>query len=356
MGFHGNDLPVFLGNPTRLPDLTEEPEPELDFRAKFTRLYAQSITALAPHAEAIKARLVALHAQLNNLPGLLQKQSVKEQISVFTLAAFLAPLALLSTLDRPQPPVKSAGAAAPEPPPPVFALDQRLAFAQNLRDRLLSNAIALAMKAPPPLSPLLKSSDVGQTPNENEQSEAPRPTEADDDQDVSGMSVQQITHDDGPMWSFPFKSGAYVVGELPRSPESSFRAELAMSDVMIDASGRANVADNEDAATAPVPKIKQNKLAKRKKVVAQKRRPPQSNQMTAAAAPQPTGIPGEPNLPPPPILFFLGAPPPQSAQPVQPPPTAAPAPAAAKAPPPIAPPASKPWAPNSLSDVFKDAY
>lgn len=356
MGMYATDLPVFLGNPTRLPEITEDPEPERDFRAKFTQLYARSASALAPHADAAKAQLVALRARLHALPGLWQHQSVKEQIAVFALAAFLAPLALLSTLDRPRQTLNNAGAVAPEPPPPTFELDQRLAFAQPLRDRLLSNAFALAMKTPPPpLSPLVKGSDAGQAPAEDEQSEAPPPAVAEDDPEVSGTSVQQ-NDDDGPMWSFPFKSRPYVVGDLPLSPETSFRAELAMSDSMSDASERENVAGNEDAATAPVPKIKQNKLAKRKKVVAQKRRPPQSSQMTAAAAPQPTSVPGEPNLPPPPILFFLGAPPPQSAQPVQPSPAAAPAPAAAKAPPPVSPPASKPWAPNSLSDVFKDAY
>jgi hypothetical protein len=125
-----------------------------------------------------------------------------------------------------------------------------------------------------------------------------------------------------------------------------------MSDSMTGASERANVVQLDDTVIAPIAKVKQNKLTKPKKVATQKRRPLQSNQMTAAASQQPAINPGQPNLPPPPILFFLGAPPPPAAQPIQ----ALPAtPPAAKAPP-VSPPASKPWAPNSLSDIFKNNY
>lgn len=360
-GVHTNDLPVFLVNPTRFPELTEEPEPERDFRAKLALLYAQSAAVLAPYANAIKARLTGLRTHLYDLPALWRRDNVKEQIKKLAVAAFLVLLALLSTLDRPQQPIKNAGVVAREPPPPAFDLDQRLAFAQNLRDRLLSNAITLSMQtsmpalAPlPTLAPLSIDRDAGQISTKAEQSETPT---VDGDQERSRMAVPQIAADDDAKWRFPFDSQPYVAGSLPRSPDGSFRTELAMSDVMTDRINRASVAENEneDAAAAAVPKVKQNKPAKRKKAVAQKRRAPQNNQMTAAAAAQPTGVPGEPNLPPPPILFFLGAPPPQSAQPVQTPPSAKPAPAVPKAPP-APPPANKPWVPNTLSDVFKDAY
>lgn len=360
-GVHANDLPVFLVNPTRFPELTEDPEPERDFRTKLAQLYAQSATALAPHVDAVRAQLIALRARLYDLPGLWQQQSVREQITTLVLAAFLAPLALLSTLDRPQQPLKNAGAIAPEPPP-VFDLNQRLSFAQSLRDRLLSNAITLSMQTPTPalaplptLTPLPLDRNAGQISAEAEQSETPSPI-ADHNHEASGMTIPQIAADDDATWRFPFDSQPYVAVDLPRSPDGSFRAEFAMSNIMSNRSYRASVAENEneDAAAAAAAKVKQNKPTKRKKVVAQKRRPPQGNQITAVATPQPAGVPGEPNLPPPPILFFLGAPPPQSAQPVQAPPSAAPA--ATKAPPPAPPPANKPWVPNSLSDVFKDAY
>lgn len=352
-GMHSHDLPVFLVNPTRLPELAEEPTPERDFRGKLAALYAQSAAALAPSAEAAKAHLMAVRTRLYDLGDLWQRQNVREKTAKLALAALLAPLAFLFTLDRPQHGLKIAEATAPQKPAPIFELDQRLAFAQNLRDKLLSNAITLAMNAPqPPLSPLLKDADANHPPTQGVQSAAPTPDGANDSPVTSGMAVPLLSADDGAKWTFPFASRPYVVGDLPRSPESSFRAEFAMSDSMNGASERANVVQLDDTVIAPIAKVKQNKLTKPKKVATQKRRPLQSNQMTAAASQQPAINPGQPNLPPPPILFFLGAPPPPAAQPIQ----ALPAtPPAAKAPP-VSPPASKPWAPNSLSDIFKNNY
>lgn len=352
-GIHSHDLPVFLANPTHFPELAEDPEPERDFRAKLAELYAQSIAAVAPSAEAAKAHLIAVRERLYDLRGLWQRQSVKEKTAKFAIAALLAPLAFLFTLDRPQHGLKTPEATAPQEPTPIFELEQRLAFAQNFRDKLLSNAITLAMNAPPPpLSLLLKGGDASQPPNMGVQSEAPTPDGAGDSQGTSGLAVPLLSADDGAKWTFPFASQPYVVGDLPRSPESSFRAELAMSDSMNGVSERASVVQLDDTVISPIPKVKQNKLTKPKKVATQKRRPSQSNQMTAAASQQPAGDPGQPNLPPPPILFFLGAPPPPAAQPIQALPAAPPA---AKAPP-VSPPASKPWAPNSLSDIFKNNY
>lgn len=352
-GMHSHDLPVFLVNPTRLPELAEEPAPERDFRGKLAELYAQSAAALAPSAEAAKAHLMAVRTRLYDLGDLWQRQNVREKTAKLALAALLAPLAFLFTLDRPQHGLKIAEATAPQKPAPIFELDQRLAFAQNLRDKLLSNAITLAMNAPPPpLSLLLKGGDANHPPTEGGQLEAPTPDGASDSQAASGMIVPLLSPDDGAKWTFPFASQPYVVGDLPRSPESSFRAEFAMSDTMNGASERASVVQLDDAVIAPIPKAKQNKLTKAKKVATRKRRPPLSNQMTAAASQQPASNAGQPNLPPPPILFFLGAPPPPAAQPIQ----ALPAPPPAAKAPPVSPPASKPWAPNSLSDIFKNNY
>lgn len=344
------DLPVFLVNPNRLAPLPEEEEPsKFDLRSRLSELSEGATAKLSPfyHAAQIKSKL--LSQRLHSLPSAWQQGHVRENAVRAALIALVFPLALLAVFERAPSPVKTSPvhAQAPKPAPPAFDLDKRLAFAQNLREQLLANAIALSLK-PKTLPETMNGSASSDT---QAQSVVPR------DLDSGTAPAPQIATDDR-TWSLPFGGQNYIPSDLPRTSEGSFRATTALSDLMTDKVERPTVAEYDERTVVPAPKAKQEKIGKRKKAVAQKRKPAQQvNQMTAAA--QPTLAQPEPNLPPPPILFFLGAPPPtaQPAQPVQVAPVQSPPASAAPATAPQSPPpANNSWVPNSISDAFKNAY
>ncbi|MFA5956534.1 hypothetical protein [Hyphomicrobium sp.] len=298
-----HDWPAFLVNSNRTEPLIEEtPAPAADFQSRIKLATGELSASLSARYLDAKDRLNSLGQQSRDLPGIWQRHTMREQTSRIALIAVVAPLLLLATPGRAPP----TDTPAPRPvhvslpTPPVFDQEVRLAFAQGLRDRLLSNAIALSLKGPVPLD-----TDGGR-------SEAPPivsqpPTVADADAPVPPRVIL-----DDRKWSLPFGSQRYAPADFPKTPGGSFRAEIAMSDLM---DVRQTVAQNDVPVVTPAPTAKEIQAPRRKKVVAQKkRRPAPVNQMTASAAAQPTITQQEPNLPPPPILFFLGAPPPPQSQ------------------------------------------
>lgn len=305
VGSQPHDLPVFLVNPDRtLPTLETPSSPASDFRDRFSLLVADATGKLSPRYLAAKSAWNSFEQKVRRFPDLWQGDRVRKHAAQFAFIALLFPFALAATFDRPTSSVKATPIAAHARatiPPPVFDLEKRLAFAQNLRERLLSNAIALSLKAPPPTEDGVYGSDAASLsmPDETLVSSPP---------DAGTSAATQMAADNR-TWSLPFGGQDYIPAELPITAAGSFRTETALSDQANDTSQRATIAEADVPAATPVKKKKSQKIAKRTKSVAQKRRPPaQVNQMTAAA--QPVPVQQAPNLPPPPILFFLGAPPP----------------------------------------------
>ena len=180
------------------------------------------------------------------------------------------------------------------------ALEERLGFAQGLRDRFSPSDVAIALERPAPEATVREVAPI----------DPPKPTfiERAPEYNVPDPTTPKVALDERE-WRLPFDSHAYEPTDLAETPDASFRTEIAMSALMDPVT---TVAENDAATTRAAPRAKAG-LVKRKKRAAKYRRATPPNQMTAAASQAPTIIAQpQPNLPPPPILFFLGAPPPQA--------------------------------------------
>ncbi len=281
-----HDLPVFLSDRDGQVHLGDEPD----------YLATNNIF------NSVRERTRALHSL-----SLWQQENAKELSARIALMALVVPLAMLVTPEQARLPIKTAPVAHTVAPLPVFEFDQRLAFAQGLRERLLSNAIASSLQSSSPSKP---ENEAGNIPA-GEQHVGTLPPIIDPPAPGADVPVPQVATSDE-AWRLPFGSQTYVPLDLPRTPSESFRNEAAISDLVASKDTLPNVAENITASAALVSKVKPRRPAKRTRTVAQKRRPRQVNQMTASAAAPPPAARQEPNLPPPPILFFLGAQPPQS--------------------------------------------
>jgi hypothetical protein len=302
-----HDLPAFLVNPDRtIPALEAPSSSASDFRDRFSLLVNDTTGKLTPRYFAMKSAWNALEQKAHGFPNFWQGDRVRKHAAQFAFIALLFPFALGTTFGRAPSLVKAApidAHAQAAISAPVFDLDERLAFARALRERLLLNAIALSLKVPPPTEDRVDGSDAASLSVPDE-TQAPSPPDAD-------MSAATQIAADNRTWSLPFGGRDYIPAELPITAAGSFRTETAISDQANDTGQRATVAEADVPAAAPAKKKKPQKITKRTKAVAQKRRPPAPvNQMTAAA--QPVPVQQVPNLPPPPILFFLGAPPPST--------------------------------------------
>lgn len=304
-----HDLPVFLNNPDGQAPLADaRPSDESDLKNTLSPFSAGTLTQLEPHYLAAKNSFNSLRERGRAWHPLWRQQNVKEMGARIGLMALVIPLAMLATPERARLPVKPVPIAQKVVPPPVFEPDQRLAFAQGLRERLLANAIASSLQIP---TPSKAESEVYNSPTERRRLDTP--TAVNDLPATSADAPVPQVATSNETWSLPFGGQTYAPPELPHTPSDSFRSEVAISDWAASKTTVPNVAEN--AALVPQAKLHRAEK-KRTRAIAQKRRPQRGNQMTASAAAQPPVARQEPNLPPPPILFFLGAPPPQS-QPAQ---------------------------------------
>jgi hypothetical protein len=277
-------------------------------------------------------------------PGFRWKRSVAdEHVARIALIVLLLPFLFLLTpghvphTDKIQHTRVVAPAVQPE-----FHLEERLAFARGLRDRLVSSAIESDFNG-------AKASQVEVRNPEPRIVVGDKPSEEKVTADEPTATEPAILSDDR-RWSLPFNSQEYASAALPHTSAGSFRAEVSISPLLNASPSVAEI----DTPTEQVSIPEKPKAEKRRKVVAQRKRPRAVNQMTAAAAPAAVQQ-AQPNLPPPPILFFLGAPPP--AAPSQP--AAAvkqPQPSAASAIQPASPPQNNSWIPDSLYDNVRNRY
>ncbi len=299
-----DDFPVFLvhGDWTT-PAAEGRSTNTLDWRNRLSLLREHAIEALSARYSAIKSQLSTLGQRSSEIPLLWREEKKKDQFLRIALVALIAPLALLLVPRQIHKPAEKANTIVLAPPP-MINLDDRLAFAEGLRDQLASRGVAFGPEQSPPPNDLSNSeppASVEQPPIKQRTANVAAP-------DVEVPPIPPIAMDDQ-VWSLPFGSQEFLPSTLPETPDASFRSEIALSEIM---SERAAVASNGVSAVTAPPKVARA-IEKRKTVVAQKRRPRPAkvNQMTASATPPPAVVQPGPNLPPPPILFFLGAPPPQ---------------------------------------------
>jgi hypothetical protein len=300
------DLPTFLANSVD-PEFFASAD-TLSKRPKTKPNTARKLHAWL-HAEqlAAKAHLEKL-SQRMRLP-VLERVTWKFQNDVVRVALFLivVPLVLLFMSDRSLRLDKNTLATPASNPAPQFNRDDRLAFAEKLREQFVSRGIS---------SSLENGTDEQTNRDTNavasEQSNTAQTAQENTDLNTPTLpTVPLPSSTDDRRWRLPFESKSYFPEALPSTAEQSFRAELSMSDIMDQ---RTTVAVNDSAEDTPAP-VAKRVTAKRKKAVAQKKRPQPAAQMTASATTAPAVASQTPNLPPPPILFFLGAPPPSQSQP-----------------------------------------
>ncbi len=303
------DLPVFLVNPDQPMFSGKDAEYVHANRRKSFALAPRQLQ-LELHARyvASKERMTALRQRARLSSVNFANAKFQGELARFGLIMLVLPLVLLFMSDRSLRPEKKTVTTSAPQSIPKFEIDDRLAFAENLRDQFVSRGIASSFENAPS-----QNSENNQRAAPIEQTttqQRPSKTDANLDALMPSSDAPAPTATDDRQWRLPFDSKTYVPSALPTTAEGSFRAEIAMSELMNE---RIRVAANNISDDAPPPVMKRT-VQKRKKAIAQKRRPQSPSQMTASAATPPVAAPQQPNLPPPPILFFLGAPPPQPAQ------------------------------------------
>ncbi len=346
-----DDLPVFLINPDR-PHQIEEPQsiPDGDRRNQLSLLFDQFTELLSKYYLAFDEWLSSFSRPTQDLGFRWQRSPPNEHLARIALIVLLVPLLFLLTpgetphfdkqarVDKKTPAKVEMPIAAPE-----FNLEERLGFAQALRDRLVFSAIKSDYDRSKP--PEAEARNV-----EPSTTETNRPLAEQVPLEVAASNVPAVVIDDR-RWSLPFDSQEYKAAGLPQTPADSFRAEISVSPLLNEA---ADVAENVVPPDEPALPAKP-KSEKRKRAVAQRKRPAPAKQLTASAGPAPAFTQQlQPNLPPPPILFFLGAPPP--VPPAQPSAAPQPQPSTAPASKPSSPPQNNSWLPASIYDSVKNAY
>lgn len=341
-----DDLPVFLAEPDRMLH-KHEASSDLDEseKGRFSLPSKQIGAALAAHYVAAKDRLLFLSRPAPEPDFLWTKSAAHEGVARIALVIFLLPLLfLMMPSERPHSVKTRVTKAAAPIRVPEFNLEERLAFAQGLRDGLVASAIKADFEDPKAVA----ANAPGSAPSTPPQTQrfVPKNEIA---ESANAVTAPAIAVDDRE-WGLPFDSQRYQPADLPETPASSFISELSVSPLLDEGPQVAATDPSTDRATQP----QKAKPEKRRKVLAQRKRGPPANQMAAAAAPAATPQ-GQPNLPPPPILFFLGAPPPAaSSQPA----TSAQQPQASSTPlfQPTSPPQNSSWLPDSLSDSVRNRY
>lgn len=294
------DLPVFLISPNQDSNLPLE---YLEADADPVELQASSLPYASGKVQstytAAKNYLSSIQQHTRSRLDKLADKKRRDEIARLGLAALLIPILILLMPARLQPISEKTPTSQPAQPHPDFNLENRLSFAEPLRNKLLAQAITSSLKEEPPQ----KKTDAGPMlegmaePRETEALAAAAAVKLDDQE-----SWDQVN------WRYPFDSTNYVPIRLPATAAESFRAEAQLT-ILNDQNNK--IAEVDAAPAKPAP-IKKHAIQKYKRAIAQKRRSQPASQMTASASPPPA-VPQQPNLPPPPILFFLGAPPPTNA-------------------------------------------
>ena len=224
--------------------------------------------------------------------------------------------------------------------PPDFILEDRLSFAEGLRQRLASQTVSFRPDREGFSAVTAEAATTEAPPAAYEGSaEAPSPeasaTAAETATETNSPELPAIVMDER-RWSLPFNSQDYAIADLPASPQASFKTEVALSSFP---EGFGSIAsENDDPAVGPLVQAKRPAERRKSRVLAYSRRAPRINRPAPVVVETVIVQQEKPALPP--LLFFLGNPPPPEGPVVQQ----------------IEPPKSEPWFPQSLQDIFKNQY
>lgn len=224
--------------------------------------------------------------------------------------------------------------------PPIFILEDRLSFAEGLRQQLASQTVSFqpdrealsAVKAEAVTTEAPPAADEGSA-------EAPSPgalvTAAETATETNSAELPAIVMD-GRRWNLPFNSQDFAIADLPNSPQASFKTEVEFSSFPEGLGGIA--AQKDDPAVGPLVQAKRPSEKRKSRVLAYSRRAPRVNRQAPVVVETVIVQQEKPAFPP--VLFFLGNPPPPEEPVLQP----------------EKPPKSEPWFPQSLQDIFKNQY
>ncbi len=241
---------------------------------------------------------------------------VSEEVARIALIVVLAPLPIALSPDRVPRLVETA--------PPVFSIEDRLAFARGLGDRLMFEAPVLALERP--VDTTKRARDVAPAKVEvEEQKQRPTLTEF----DAGGRESSPIETDER-RWSLPFESTDYTIEDLPTTPERAFRTGITIS--VITNAQPSVTAEND---SPPMRVQRPNRRVEKRKRTPIKVRVVRLESLPPAV--QAAILQQRQAANPSPFPFFLGAPPP-------------------KAPAENAPPKKSFSFPESVHDTFKSEY
>ncbi|CAA2142265.1 hypothetical protein [Hyphomicrobium sp. ghe19] len=322
------DLPVFLSASTEYPQVDPRADVSLaPVAAGFAETFAKIFDGW--RVDAWRDRLSQRFAGLS-FERLRPKDA--ELTARVALMLLLVPLAFALTPSRLPRTAKIQ--------PPDFILEDRLGFAEGLRQRLASQSVsfrpdregfsAVTTEAATTEAPPAAYEGSEKAPS----AEAPA-TAAETVPETNSPALPAIVMDER-RWSLPFNSQDYAIADLPASPQASFKTEVALSSFP---EGFGSIAsENDDPAVGPLVQTKRPAERRKSRVLAYSRRAPRIDRPAPVVVETVIVQQEKPALPP--LLFFLGNPPPLEEPVVQQ----------------ETPPKSEPWLPHSLQDILKNQY
>ena len=313
------DVPVFVGSPV------DEPQAEVSTAP----IVAGFVSTLAEICGGWRERLSQRIAGLSFSFYRLDDEDT-ELIARVALIFVLLPLAFAVSPNR------SPRTAKIEPI--NFILEDRLSFAEGLRQRLASQTVSFRPELEA-MSAVKSEAVKTEVPSfTDEDTAAPSPMA---DPKTAGKVTVELTSSELPAmvmdqrrWSLPFDSQEYAIADLPASPQASFKTEVDVSSFPEEF--RSIAPQNDEPVVVPLAQTKRPAERRKSRVLAYSRRAPQVNRAAPVVVETVVVEQEKPAFPP--LLFFLGAPPPPEAPAQQE----------------TAQPKSQSWIPDSLQDIFKN--
>ncbi|MBY0558463.1 hypothetical protein [Hyphomicrobium sp.] len=223
--------------------------------------------------------------------------------------------------------------------PPNFILEDRLSFAEGLRQQLALQTVSFHPNREDFSAVTAEAATTEAPPAAYAGSDTPSPaapeTAAETATQASSTALPAIVMDER-RWSLPFNSQDYAIADLPDSPQASFKTNVEFASFPEGFGGIA--AQNDDPAVGPLVQTKRPAESRKSRVLAYSRRAPRINRPAPVVVETVIVEQEKPALPP--LLFFLGNPPPPEEPVLQ----------AEK------PPKSEPWLPQSLQDIIGKQY
>jgi hypothetical protein len=220
--------------------------------------------------------------------------------------------------------------------PPNFILEDRLSFAEGLRQQLASQTVSFhpEREGTPPVKAEVATTEVRHA-TYKDSAEAPSPEHPKTTVETTTTSSElPAMIMDERRWNLPFNSQDYAIADLPASPQASFKTEVELSSFP---EGLGSIAaQSNEPDVGPLVQTKRPAERRKSRVLAYSRRAPRISRPAPVIVETVVVEQEKPAFPP--LLFFLGNPPPPEEPVLQQ----------------NEPPKSESWLPQSLQDIFKN--